>query len=81
MGYADLGGGNVESVESWPDGEFVVRPVQPYEATKDYRCPGCDHEIRTGVSHLVVVPHDEPEDRRHWHTECWRRELRRLRGR
>ena len=22
-----------------------VRHVQPYEASKPYRCPGCDHEI------------------------------------
>ncbi len=44
---------------------------------KAYRCPGCDQEIRAGVWHLVVVPHDATEERRHWHTECWRRELRR----
>ncbi len=48
---------------------------------KVYRCPGCDHEIRRGVSHLVVVPTDDPGSRRHWHTECWRRELRRRGGR
>jgi len=45
---------------------------------KVYRCPGCDHEIRAGVQHLVIVPTDDPDERRHWHTECWRRELRRL---
>jgi len=45
---------------------------------KVYRCPGCDHEIRAGVSHLVVVPQGDPASRRHWHTECWRRELRRM---
>jgi len=44
---------------------------------KAYRCPGCDHPIRPGGWHLVVVPIGEPEERRHWHTECWRRELRR----
>jgi hypothetical protein len=58
----------------WADVRAVV-------GDKPYRCPGCDHEIRAGVSHLVVVPLDEPEDRRHWHTECWRRELHRIRGR
>ena len=31
---------------------------------KAYRCPGCDHQV--------------PQARRHWHTECWRKELRRL---
>ena len=54
---------------------FEVREVGGQKA---YRCPGCDHEIRTGVPHLVVVPRDDPDSRRHWHTECWRRETRRL---
>ncbi len=54
---------------------FDVRHVG---GEKGYRCPGCDHAIRPGIWHLVVVPKDAPEERRHWHTECWRRELRRL---
>jgi hypothetical protein len=54
-----------------------VRHVQPYEAVKTYRCPGCDHEIRPGEGHEVVVPLDAPADRRHWHSGCWRGELRR----
>jgi hypothetical protein len=45
---------------------------------KPYRCPGCDHEVRAKVWHLVVVPTDDVDARRHWHSECWRRELRRL---
>lgn len=48
---------------------------------KPYRCPGCDLEVRPGVWHLVVVPHDAPDDRRHWHEGCWRVELNRTRGR
>ena len=55
------------------DGEDV-RHVQPYQATKTYRCPGCVQEIRPGVAHLVVWPADErgdPADRRHWHSACW----------
>jgi hypothetical protein len=44
---------------------------------KPYRCPGCDHVVRPGLWHLVVVPDGAPDDRRHWHTECWRSELRR----
>ena len=51
--------------------------VRQVAGDKAYRCPGCDHEIRFGVWHLVVVPEGDPEGRRHWHTECWRRELRR----
>jgi len=50
-----------------------VRHVQPYEALKTYRCPGCDHEIAPGTGHEVVVPRDSPDLRRHWHTGCWRR--------
>jgi len=53
-----------------------VRHMQPYEAVKTYRCPGCDHEIPPGQGHKVVVPLDRPEDRRHWHTGCWHRESR-----
>jgi hypothetical protein len=56
-----------------PDGQVAVRHVQPYQAVKTYRCPGCDHEIPPGRGHEVVVPDDAPDDRRHWHTSCWRR--------
>jgi hypothetical protein len=34
--------------------------------------------IRAGVWHLVVVPEGDVDARRHWHTECWRSELKRL---
>ena len=44
---------------------------------KEYRCPGCDHVVRAGSWHLVVVPQDDVDARRHWHTECWRSELKR----
>jgi len=41
---------------------------------KGYRCPGCDHVVRPGVWHLVVVPDSDPgayaallrEARRRW---------------
>lgn len=68
--------------EPWPErpgaegamsGEVDVRHVQPYEAVKPYRCPGCDHDIRTGEGHEVVVPRRDPQERRHWHTGCWHR--------
>ncbi len=63
-------------VEIGPDGhEYEVRPVAAVRAVKTYRCPGCDHEIRSGVAHVVVwpvaAPHAGVEDRRHWHTACW----------
>ncbi|MCZ7536706.1 MAG: hypothetical protein M5T61_12950 [Acidimicrobiia bacterium] len=59
-----------------PDDEVEVRHVQPYRAVKAYWCPGCNHEISPGVGHEVVVPLLAPDLRRHWHTPCWRAELR-----
>lgn len=56
-----------------PDDEMQVSHVQPYQAVKIYRCPGCDHEIRPGEGHEVVVPVGAPELRRHWHSGCWAR--------
>ena len=47
-------------------------------AGRTYRCPGCQQEIRPGTSHLVVVADGDAEGRRHWHSPCWRQELRRL---
>jgi hypothetical protein len=55
------------------DDEVTVRRVQPYQATKPYRCPGCDHPIPTGTGHVVVVPRRAVDDRRHWHASCWAR--------
>ncbi len=52
--------------------------VRQVAGDKEYRCPGCDHLVRIGAWHLAVVPWDDAEARRHWHTECWRRELRRI---
>jgi hypothetical protein len=48
---------------------------------KPYRCPGCDLEVRPGMWHLVVVPQDDPDARRHWHERCWQIELNGSRGR
>ena len=65
-------------IEVGADGnDYEVRPVAAARATKVYRCPGCDHEIRPGTAHVVVWPVDSAgasgavEDRRHWHTACW----------
>jgi hypothetical protein len=64
--------------DGWDEpGRVEVRHVQPYQAEKTYRCPGCDHEIRPGEGHKVVIPLDAPQDRRHWHTGCWHREEKR----
>lgn len=64
-----------QRTESGADGDWLVRDVAGQRATKTYRCPGCDHEIRPGVAHIVAWPADAAgsvEQRRHWHTGCWR---------
>src|SRR5580700_12231286 len=72
-----------ERVESWPDGDWVVRLVPGAGTTKAYRCPGCDQEIVPGTPHLVAWPADGiptgvgVDERRHWHTACWEYRLRR----
>lgn len=58
----------------------TVSPVQPYAARKEYLCPGCQNVIPPGTFHLVVVPDDEPDLRRHWHHGCWHKEMRRRFG-
>lgn len=58
------------------DPEFV-QVVQPYQATKQYVCPGCEGPIPPGIGHLVIVPEEMPDMRRHWHRGCWFKELRR----
>ncbi len=66
-------------IEIGADGyDYEVRPVAAARAVKTYRCPGCDHEIRSGTAHVVVwrvyegsAGDAELEDRRHWHTPCW----------
>lgn len=64
------------------DGEGLeVRPVPPYQARKTYLCPGCNHDIAAGTGHLVVVPADAPDLRRHWHRPCWEQRSRRRPGR
>jgi uncharacterized protein with PIN domain len=47
-----------------------LQKVQPYQALKEYVCPGCNQEIRAGTGHVVIVPLGHSETRRHWHTAC-----------
>ena len=54
-------------------GELDVQYVQPYEATKGYVCPGCRRDIPPHTHHMVVVPVEAPDLRRHWHKGCWQR--------
>jgi hypothetical protein len=75
-------GRGVARTEDGADGAWVVRTVTGAAATKTYRCPGCDHEIRPGTPHVVTWPAEERSEaaldrRRHWHTPCWRARSRR----
>jgi hypothetical protein len=58
-----------------------VRRIQPARAAKSYICGGCQQEILPRTAHLVVVPRDAPDLRRHWHTPCWQLRDRRRPGR
>jgi hypothetical protein len=62
----------------WTADGWHLRLVQPYQARKVYRCPGCDHEIPPGSLHAVVWPEGEAEQRRHWHRACWDRRFAQL---
>jgi hypothetical protein len=67
--------GSHERVEEHPDGDWVVRSITGSSSTKNYRCPGCDQEIRPATPHVVAGPADGyggVDERRHWHTACWR---------
>lgn len=75
-----------ESIESGPDGEWVVRRITGSASTKPYRCPGCDQLIRPATPHIVAWPTvslsftgEGIDERRHWHTGCWRSRHRRRR--
>ncbi|MFI0422161.1 ATP/GTP-binding protein [Spongiactinospora gelatinilytica] len=73
----------MDRVEEWPDGEWKVRALRGGAADRAYRCPGCDQEVRAGMPHIVSWPNwpGGEEERRHWHTPCWRKRLDRGHGR
>lgn len=62
---------------AWASTPGVVVQAVTGERGKVYVCPGCNQDIRPGTPHLVIVVQGDVEGRRHWHTPCWRRELRR----
>jgi hypothetical protein len=71
---------NVDGGDADDDDGIEVRYIQPYQATKAYLCPGCHGEIRPGTFHVVAVPADAPDLRRHWHRPCWEHRHRRHPG-
>ncbi len=61
-----------QTTQHGADGTWTVRAVTAAAARKTYRCPGCEHQIPPGTAHTLAWPDDEVDDRRHWHTPCWR---------
>ena len=59
------------ATDLWDDGAVEVHPVQPFQARKRYVCPACNTHIAPGNGHVVVVPNEAPDLRRHWHRPCW----------
>ena len=53
-----------------PENGFEVHRIQPFQATKTYLCPGCNREIPPGLGHMVAVPLDAPDLRRHLQYGC-----------
>jgi hypothetical protein len=58
---------------AWAQADGVV--VRQVTGDRPYRCPACQQIIRPGTVHVVVVPDDAVDLRRHWHVPCWRTEL------
>jgi len=58
-------------------GEVEVRFIASYQAVKDYVCPGCNRLVPARTAHLVVVPIEAVDLRRHWHRGCWQRRTKR----
>lgn len=69
----------MQRIEEHRDGEWIVRSVSGGSSSKPYRCPGCQQEVSAGTPHIVAWPaqgvlgrQTTIEERRHWHTPCWR---------
>lgn len=75
----------MQRYEEHPDGEWAVRQVSGASSGRAYRCPGCQQEVAAGTPHVVAWPADTLvgaglDQRRHWHTACWRSRDRRRPG-
>ncbi|MBM6545810.1 hypothetical protein JNO54_06610 [Janibacter sp. YIM B02568] len=60
---------------TWRGRTWVTRALSGASSTRTYTCPGCHHPLPPGTAHVVVWPDDglgSVDDRRHWHTACWR---------
>ena len=65
---------------NWAQVEGAIVRAVSGDRNKTYVCPGCLQDFSGGRPHLVVIDEEDASARRHWHTPCWRIELRR-RGR
>ena len=77
--------GGLRRAETHPDGDWIVQKVTGSAATKNYRCPGCDMEIRPATPHTVAWPdygtgEGSIDERRHWHNACWAKRMNRRVG-
>lgn len=61
-----------EIVTGAPPG-WQARAIAAAKATKWYRCPGCEQEIRPGTAHVTAWRLGAESERRHWHRACWER--------
>ncbi len=62
----------IPGIGTYADDQLSVRNVRGDQAVKRYDCPICNQTIAVGVPHVVVVPNDALDHRRHFHTPCWR---------
>lgn len=60
-----------EVIDPYLNMAVTVSRVHPFQANKEYLCPGCSHQIGVKVGHVVVIPIEAVDLRRHWHTACW----------
>jgi len=61
------------------DGLWHVQPVPAKQGAKTYICPGCSLNVTPGTAHIVAWRGDgvlgdaaDMDNRRHWHTHCWK---------
>lgn len=59
---------------------YEVRQIDGADAAKEYTCPDCGNIVAEGEAHVVVWPVGDSDLRRHWHSHCWRMEVRRSDG-
>ena len=62
--------------EQFDGATWTVREVTGRDPSRRYVCPGCAQTFAGGVAHVVAWPEtgllSGVEERRHWHTSCWR---------